>query len=126
MQWAHSVSTEIGNTKFFPHKSGNFVLFEKTENGYIEIARGNYKKVRAEYERANNDTEKQFYEYSNKIRSERNRSVRNNFSTEDGENVNRSIGQVRSKGLPTDAAGNSEYLQSSDKGKSVKFSNRYI
>lgn len=56
MQWAHSVSTEIGNTKFFPHKSGNFVLFEKTENGYIEIARGTYKDVKYIYEQAHRST----------------------------------------------------------------------
>lgn len=124
MQWAYSASTEVGDTKIFANKSGKFSLFEKTENGYIEIARGNYKKVRAEYERANNDTEKQFYEYSNKIRSERNRSMRNNISTEDGGDVNRSVGQVRSKGIQTDTTRNNKHLQSGDKGKSVKFSLR--
>ena len=124
MRWAYSASTEVGDTKIFANKSGKFSLFEKTETGYIEITRGNYKKVRAEYERANNDTDKEFYEYSNKIRSERNRSMRNNISTEDGENVNRSIGQVRSKGLQTDTTGNNEHLQSGDKGKSIKFSLR--
>lgn len=76
--------------------------------------------MRAEYERANNDAKKQFYEYSNKIRFERNRSAWNNISTEDGENVNRSVGQIRSKRFQIDTTGNNEYLQSGDKRKSIK------
>lgn len=37
MQWVHSVSTEIGDTKFFPHKSVNFVLFEKLKMAILKL-----------------------------------------------------------------------------------------
>lgn len=67
MRWAHSVPTEIGDTKFFPHKSGNFVLLEKTENGYVEIARGTYKDVKYIYEQAYRSTIKGLRDYSENI-----------------------------------------------------------
>lgn len=46
MQWAYSNKTNVGDTKVFNKNGKNYVLIEATEDGYIEIASGNYEKVR--------------------------------------------------------------------------------
>lgn len=46
IQWAYSNKTNVGDTKVFNKNGKNYVLIEATEDGYIEIASGNYEKVR--------------------------------------------------------------------------------
>lgn len=122
MQWANSASTEIGDVKIFARKSDDFHLFEKTEDGCIEITSGKYKKVRVEYERAINNTDKQFYEYSDIIRTERNGGVQHSISNGDRRYADSGIRPFGREGLQTDSAGNNKHLRSGNKEKSVKFS----
>lgn len=119
MQWANSASTKDGDVKIFNDRGKAFVLNMATEDGYVELARGNFKEVNAVYERIHDEKVTSFHEDADEIRSQQRRSVWNIQSYENGGNDAGNSGPIGSKGLQTDTSRNNEHLRSSDKGKYV-------
>ena len=116
MIWANSASTNVGDTKLFNRNGRNFVLLESTEDGYIEIASGNYKELRAEYERLYSQENRGIYWHFEEFRSEQGGNFLNLQSNEDGTNDVGNSRPLGSQRLQDDSARNNEHLQSSDKG----------
>lgn len=120
MQWAYSNKTNVGDTKVFNKNGKNYVLLEATEDGYIEIASGNYEKVRADYENSYNKANNGVYGNIKRIRSEKRRNIRNNAFDKNRRNDDRDNGQNRNEISPNNITRNNEYLRTGDQKPSAK------
>lgn len=105
MQWAYSNKTNVGDTKVFNKNGKNYVLIEATEDGYIEIASGNYEKVSDIYGRIYNEaTEYSLWSFKEN-RSSKRGNIRNNAHTgnsrnrDDGTNGRRTSDRTGQKEL---------------------------
>lgn len=94
MRWAYSNNTNIGDSNILCRNGKEFVLIEATEDGYIELASGNYESVRYEYERIHEQENDSIYEHIEKIRSQQRPNMWN----------------IKYDGGRTDGSGNSEYI----------------
>ena len=127
MRWANSAGTKEGDTKIFCKKSGDYRLLEADGNGgTVEIARGNYKKVSAIYERGIREADRSLHrnleEYGlDERRHNGYRSFRGGQSGYDGRNNSQTAGAE----LQSDSTGNNEHNRTGDKRESVKFSERF-
>ena len=101
-------------------ENGNLlvVYHGTTEDGYIELASGNYENVRNEYERAYNQTNNSVYGNIKTIRTEKGRDIWNMQSSEDGGNVNRNSGQNRRTISESNISTDNEHLRTGNKGTS--------
>ena len=122
MIWANSASTKVGDIKIFKVRDG-FALIEATDDGYIELARSNYKEVKAEYERAYKDADNEIYGNLESIRADKGRNIWNMQSNGERGDGNRDTQQAGSQRFQADTTRNNEDLRRGNKGKqSVKFS----
>ena len=117
MRWSNSASTPIGDLRIFQRNNKTWALYEKTEDGCIEIIKGNYKEVEKEYERAYKEANDTLYGHIEEFRLGKRGNIRNMFSSQDGSNDGRGVQQIGSKRLQTDTTGDDEYLLSGDKGE---------
>ena len=128
MQWAYSATTSAGDTKILSVNGRNFALLEATEDGYVEIARGNYKEVK-ELEQQYREPDDSVYVYSKIVRNAKTRNSSNNDNVENRREYEQGRRQTRSEGLQTDSTGNNEHLRTGDKGESeqqkISFSLRH-
>lgn len=130
MQWSNSAGTQEGDTKVFCKKAGEFVLLEADGNGgAVELARGNYKKVRNYLERIYNEGSVggeigSLYEDSQIVRSEEGRNIRSVFNDEITTNDDSYSRQTGGERLQNNSSGNNEHNRTGDKGKPVKYSSR--
>ena len=126
MQWSNSAGTKAGDTKIFYKNSGDYRLLEADENGgYVEIARGTYKKVRDYCERLYNKRISGretglFYGYAEGVLSGQGGNLRNLRNDKIGENDIGYSKQIKGEISGTNASGNNEHNQSGDKRESVK------
>ena len=118
MRWAYSNNTNFGDTNIFNRNGREYVLIKATEDGYIELASGNYESVRNEYERAYNQTNNSVYGNIKTIRTEKGRDIWNMQSSEDGGNVNRNSGQNRRTISESNISTDNEHLRTGNKGTS--------
>ncbi len=118
MQWAYSTATKVGDIKIFNTNGQGFVLLKATEEGCIKLAQGNYKEVKAVYERAYNRTNNEFYGNSKSIRSKQGRDIWDLQSDEERRNDNRNTRQTRSEGFQGYTAGSNEHLRTGNRRKS--------
>ena len=117
MIWEKSASTKPGDAKIFNFKNSVFVLMEATENGSIEVARGKYKEVKAEYERAYAKSTSEIHGNFESYGIEKGRDI---WDLQHDENRGDALGdnaKTESQELQTDTSGNNEYLRTGDKGK---------
>ena len=121
MSWAYSASTKTGDVKIFNDCGREFVLNEATEDGYIEISRGNYEEVFGLYEQMQREADNSFYGYAQQIRSQQGRSMRAEQHGDKfrGNSVENSR-YTGSQKLQINPPGNAESVRSSDKGKQSK------
>ena len=125
MQWAYNAGTKTGDAKVFSVNGKHFVLLEATDNGYIEIAKGNYEEVVLEYERIHSEKDTSFDEDTQEIRTEQNGNLWDLQSNDFGEDGFGDSGQIRGEELQTNTTRNNEHLQSGHKGKhEIKNSDR--
>ena len=97
-------------------------MLEDTEDGYIELARGNYKEIKA-LEQQYREPDNGVYVYTEIVRNGKTRYSANDSIIENIGKHEQGSRQTGGKKLQTDTAGNNEDLRRSDKGKqSVKFS----
>ena len=101
-----------------------FVLLEATEDGYIELARGNYKEVSKLYDKMQRQADDSIYGYVEEIRSNQSGNLQSDFSNNElGTGDAGNSQQAGSAGLQNNSARNNENLRRGNKGKqSVKFS----
>ena len=117
MIWANSAGTTVGDTKIFNRNGRDFVLLESTEDGYIEIANGNYKelkKLEQQYREPNDSV----HVYSKIVRNAKNGNIADDSVAEDGGEYEQGSRSARSKRFQNNTTGNDELLQSSNKGTS--------
>ena len=99
-----------------------FVLLEATEDGYIELARGNYKEIKA-LEQQYREPDNGVYVYTEIVRNGKTRYSANDSFIENIGKYEQGSRQTRGKRLQTDTTGNNENLRRGNKGQqSVKFS----
>lgn len=94
MIWANSADTKVGDTKILFGGGKGFALLEATENGYIEIARGDYDVVKGAkdyYERTNTAGEI-LDRYAESLETERRRNNWHFSAFENTSNERRAIG----------------------------------
>lgn len=115
MSWAHSPSTNIGDTKILNQNGKAFALIEATEDGFVEIAVGKYDEVKDKYVQIHGKTDNSFYEYSRQIRSKRNGSMRSYNSADRGRDDVRNSGLVGGERIQNNTTRNTEHLRSGDK-----------
>lgn len=126
MRWANEADRAEGDTKIFCKNGRDFRLLEADGNGgFVELARGNYKKVSAIYERSIRETDssirRDIEAYGlNKRRHNGDRSIRGGQPGYDGRNNSTTSGER----LQSNSSGNNEHNRTGDKGKSVKYSLR--
>lgn len=116
MQWAESASTKPGDTRIFNENGKRFVLVKKTEDGYVEVIKGNYGEVYEEYERLYSQEDRSFYEDTQEIRSSKRGDFRNLQSDEGGRNDSQDSGYIGEQKFRDESTGNNEHLQQSDSG----------
>ncbi|MBO5495306.1 MAG: hypothetical protein J5964_06265 [Eubacterium sp.] len=102
----------MGDTKVLNRNGREYVLIEATEDGYIEIANGNYEKVRAINEQAYRDAAISSRVLTERIRIESGRDRWSAFDDDEREYGARNRGQARRAGLQDDTAGDAEHLRS--------------
>lgn len=121
MQWSNSAGTKAGDTKIFYKNSGDYRLLEADGNGgYVEIARGTYKKVSEIHGRLFGENDRSIRGNTKEFRiqqgrSNGNRSVRGRKRTDDDGNS----GQTGGKTVQGDNTGSDEHNRSGDRRDSV-------
>ena len=125
-QWSHSASTKPKDMKIFNYKGKDFRLLEATEDGdYIEIVRGNFKKVESVYAEARREIDKYretVYESADRYEAERNGNSWNSLNDKVRGTNGQNSQQIEGDRLSSDTSGNYEYNRSSDSGKDVSYS----
>lgn len=128
MKWANEADRAEGDTKVFCKNGRDFRLLEADGNGgFVELARGNYRKVAELYDEIEeevNRIRKDIRSNSGKNGIEHGRNSRNSVIYEDGLNDGRNNRQTSETELQSDTSGNNEHNRTGDKGKSVKYSLR--
>lgn len=117
--WSKATERNVGDLTVLNQNGKRFVLIEATEDGYIELKKGKYEEVYAEYERVHGEKDTGFYEDIDEIRTEQNPNLWNlQYAGNRGNDVG-DVGQVGSEELSTNTAGSDEYLRKSDKRESA-------
>lgn len=126
MRWANKAVRKKGDIGVISNEGKDFRLLEADGNGgFVELARGNYKKVSAIYERSIRETDssirRDIEAYGlDKRRHNGDRSIRGGQPGYDGRNNSTTSGES----LQSNSSGNNEHNRTGDKGKSVKYSSR--
>ena len=128
MSWRYKANTKVGDENIVSSK-GSFVLLEATEDGYVELARGNWsrvKELKAEYERAHKETNESLHNYSEELRFDGRTDTWDLFDDEDrGYGVGNSSDFGR-QGLQFDSSGSDEHSKLGDKEESLKSTKREL
>lgn len=128
MSWRYKANTKVGDVNIVSSK-GSFVLLEATEDGYVELARGNWsrvKELKAEYERAHKETNESLHNYSEELRFDGRTDTWDLFDDEDrGYGVGNSSDFGR-QGLQSDSSGSDEHSKLGDKEESLKSTKREL
>ena len=128
MNWRYKANTKVGDVNIVSSK-GSFVLLEATEDGYVELARGNWsrvKELKAEYERAHKETNESLHNYSEELRFDGRTDTWDLFDDEDrGYGVGNSSDFGR-QGLQSDSSGSDEHSKLGDKEESLKSTKREL
>ena len=122
MQWANSASTKTDDIKVFNDRGKEFVLNMATEDGYIELARGNYEEVR-ELEQLYNAENEGFDRYAETYKSIERTSDSNLWEPPNrkmfGQN-SRTVDKTQDGVEGNTTTENAEYVRSSDKREHLK------
>ena len=116
MRWARRTSTRPGDSTILNMNGKYFVLIEATEDGFIEIAKGNYKEVQR-YEQAYRRATDEIYGNTKGFETNQGRDIwdmQPDGNRGDGHGNNQ---QTESQRLQNDSAGDNEYLYRSNQGE---------
>lgn len=122
MRWRNKADTEIGDRKVISRGEGIFSLLKATEDGYIELATGNWTKVKelkAEHERAYEEATDEIYGNYESYGADEGRDIWNMFLSEDGTDGFRNTGEIGTRGVQTNSSGSDEHSRGSHREKSV-------
>lgn len=115
MQWSNSPSIPVGELKMF--KRGNdWVWFEKSEDGCVEMYRGKYKKEVLNYGKTDTETDTSYDEDIKEIGLNNGRDLRNLLGIGNKGNADRYGRQTESQRFQPDTEGNNEYLRTGNIG----------
>ena len=115
--WARSTSTNPGDLNILNANGKYFALIKATEDGFIELAKGNYKEVQAEYERAYRKANNEIYGNLESYESDQGTDIWDMQLYGKGSDGNGNTQQIESQGLQNNSTGNNEHLWNSDKGE---------
>lgn len=115
MIWQESASTPIGERKIF-ERGNNFVLYQKTKDGCVELSREKVEKEAQKYEQAHRKTDDSIRAIVGKIEPDvGGDKEHNSLHQVAGSNAGYS-GQNEREGLQADTERNNGYLLSGDNG----------
>lgn len=126
MQWRYQADTKVGDLNIVNGKGG-FALLEATEDGYVEIAKGNWnemKELKAKYELAYKDVTDTFYGNIEGFRIEQRRNIRNMQPYENRGNDDRGRGRIGEKRREGESPRSDEHSWKSGKEESVNKSTK--
>lgn len=115
MRWAYSNNTNIGDTNIFNRNGREYVLIEATEDGYIELASGNYESVRYEYERIYAKTINENLRNTEEYRSSKGTDIWDNVNVGHRRNGNGISGENSREKFQSHTTGNDEFIRSNSK-----------
>lgn len=113
MQWSNSQSTPVGKRKVFK-RGKEWVLFEKTEDGCIELFRGKYKTEVLNYGKTYTETNKSYDGYIEEIGADNGRNLRDLLGIGDEGNADGFGSQTESGRLQSDTGRSRGHLLSGD------------
>ncbi|MGN1479535.1 MAG: hypothetical protein ACI4XH_07200, partial [Acutalibacteraceae bacterium] len=124
MQWSNSAATKVGDSKIFCKKAGDYRLLKADgEGGYVEIARGNYRKVEkiyAEIRRGTDGNRADIHTNTRQFRSKRGGNNGGNSNNQNGGANGQNSGQTGGETVQGDNTGSDEHNRSGDRRESVK------
>ena len=128
MIWARASDRKPGDLNILNANGRYFALIKATEDGFIELKRGNYKEVQAEYERAYRKANNKIYGNLEGIESDQRADIWDMQYVGDGGNAYRNGKQTESEGLQDNTSRNDEHLRNSNSGEygktEIKYSDR--
>ena len=117
LQWSNSPSVPARDRKVFK-RGKEWALFEKTEDGCVEMYRGKYKKEVMYYGQTYAETNKSYDGYIEEIGADNGRDLRDLFGIGDEKNADGFGGQTESEKFQSDSEGDNEHLRSGNRGTS--------
>lgn len=118
MRWAHSNKTAVGDTTIINRNGRNFVLIEATEEGYIELASGNYDRVRDINEQLYKESAVESRESFEEYRANKGTDRWDTVNAGDGGNGGRVNDSAGTEGLQSYSTGDNESLRTNSKESS--------
>ena len=118
MQWAYNSETEVGDINIFNRNGREFVLIEATENGYVELANGEYEEM-ISFERSYKEATNEIYGNYEGYGADKGTDTWNLQPVKNRADGDRNTGAVSGQRLQTDSSADNEHLRSSNKGKSI-------
>ncbi|MBO4693602.1 MAG: hypothetical protein J5659_04340 [Clostridia bacterium] len=117
MIWANAADRKAGDCKLLNRNGKDFALIEADgEGGYTEFITGKYSEVKSEYDEYISEQTDKLDEVVEDFRSGQRQYYGNSRNDENGRRNAGNIRPIRGKTIQNNAAGNNEYLRSSDKG----------
>ena len=118
MQWAYNPGTDVGDINIFNRNGKEFVLIEATENGYVELANGEYEEM-ISFERSYKEATNEIYGNYEGYGADKGTDTWNLQPVKNRADGDRNTGAVSGQRLQTDSSADNEHLRSSNKGKSI-------
>ena len=115
--WAKATERQPGDLKILNANGKYFALIEATEDGFIELAKGNYKEMKSKYEQAYADAVDEIYGNLESYEADKGRDNWDMQFYGEGGNGNGNHQQVKSQRLQDNSTRNNEHLRNSNKGK---------
>ena len=126
--WSYSANTQPGDMRIFSNKGKDFRLLKATGNGgYIEMARGNFKKVESIYAEARreiNEYRETVYESVDRYEAERNRNSWSSLDDKNRGTDGQNSRQIEGNRFSNDTSGNNEHNLPSNNGRNISYSAR--
>ena len=124
MRWRNKADTNIDDCKIISRGEDDFSLLKATEDGYIELARGKYKDVRVEYERAYEEAINEIYGNYESYGTDEGRDVWDMQPSENGRDGFGYSEEVSGRELQANASRSDEHSGKSGREEFVNYSTK--
>ncbi len=115
--WAKATERQPGDLKILNANGKYFALIEATEDGFIELAKGNYKEMKSKYEQAYSNAVDEIYGNLESYETDKGRDNWDMQFYGEGRNGNGNPQQIKSQRLQDNSTRNDEHLRNGNKGK---------
>ena len=119
MSWASATDRKPGDITIVNADYYSAALIEATEDGFVELAKGNHKEMKAKYEQIYRDAVNEIRGNLESYETDKGTGHWNLRVYENGGNGDGNTRSAKSEGFQNDTPRNNEHLRKSDKRKSI-------